>query len=111
MNTSRSDIAEALSDADDVNGYEFRPTTPRPGDAWPLLSQLERGEGQTFAVVWRVMVFLPQDERQASAWFDAHYSDIVDALLPVGFVELIEPVALSAAGSEQMAMQITVRSD
>lgn len=111
MDITRTNIAAALTTATDVTGYQYRPTTPRPGDAWPLLGQLNRVDGCVFEVTWRVLVFLPQDERQASDWIDTHYETLTDALEPVGFVDRIEPVALNASGSDQYALQITMRSE
>ncbi|SCF06536.1 hypothetical protein [Micromonospora mirobrigensis] len=107
----RTTIAGALSTVEGVNGYAYRPATPRPGDAWPLLGSLERSEGVSFYVTWRVLIFLPQDERAASDWIDANYEAVVDALEPVGFVDRIEPVALNASGSDQLALQILMRGE
>lgn len=108
---NRDAIASQLSTVPDVHGYAYRPTTPRPGDSWPLLGALDRADGLAFYVSWRVMVFLPQDERSASEWIDAHYEDLVDALEPVGFVDRIEPVVSSASGTDQMYLQITMRGE
>lgn len=105
----RTTIAESLSTVEGVNGYQYRPATPRPGDAWPLLGSLDRGPGLAFYVTWRVYVFLPQDERQASEWIDAKYEAVVDALEPVGFVDRIEPVKID--GSDQYAIQILMRGE
>ncbi len=106
----RDDIAEALSTADGVTGYAYRPTATKPGDAWPLSGPWERSEGLTFIRTWRVMVLLPQDDRAASDWADDHVEALVDALLPVGFVDRIEFVPSAAEGGDQFALQITMRS-
>lgn len=107
----RAAIAAALTAVDGVTGHTYRPTTARPGDAWPLLGALERAEASVFYVTWRVLVMLPQDERAASEWVDDRVGDLVDALQPHGFVDRIEPVALAASGSEQLGLQITMRSE
>lgn len=107
----RAAIAAALSTADGVKGYAYRPTTPKPGDAWPLLGALERADGLAFTASWRVLVFLPQNEVTASEWIDIHHEDLVDVLAPVGFVDRIEPVVLSASGTDQYALQILMRSE
>lgn len=107
----RAAIAAALSTMTGVKGYPYRPTTPRPGDAWPLLGQLRHAAGMAFEVTWRVMVFLPQDERAASDWVDSHYADVVDALLPVGFVDTAEPALMATNAGDQNVLLITMRSE
>ncbi|MFD6770882.1 hypothetical protein ACFWC6_32205 [Micromonospora chalcea] len=106
----RQSIADALSTAPDVTGYPYRPTVPKPGDAWPRLTGMDLAGGLVFEKSWSVLVVLPQDERAASDWTDAHYEALVDALLPVGFVDRIEPVLIEASGSNQYALQFTMRS-
>jgi class 3 adenylate cyclase len=107
----RQAIAAALSGVAGVRGYAYRPKTTKPGDAWPLLGRMDRAAGDAFTINWRVLVLLPQDEAAASEWIDSHVEQLVDALAPVGFVDPIEPVALGASGSDQYALQITMRSD
>jgi hypothetical protein len=111
--SSRAAIAAALSTVADVRGHEYRPSTPRAGDAWPLLGSLDRSEGLTFIRTWRVLVFLPQDERSASDWIDAHQEALVNAMegQDVGFVDRLEPVALASSGGDQYGLQITMRSE
>jgi len=107
----RAEIVAALNGISGVAAYEFRPTTPRPGDAWPLLGPLERDEGRSFLITWRVFVFLPQDERAASIWIDAAFDDLIDALSPVVYVDRVEPFLIPTGGAEQFALLITSRSE
>lgn len=107
----RQEIADALSTVAGVTGYPHRPTSLRPGDGWPLLGSLDRADGHSFEVTWRVLVVLPQEPRAASDWADNNYELLFDALTPIGFVDRIEPVALPASGTEQYALQITMRGE
>lgn len=107
----RESFAVALSTVDGVTGHAYRPAAPKAGDAWPLLSTLERAEGLAFFVTWRVLLVLPQDERTASDWFDSKTEALVDALSPLAFVERIEPVTVPANSGELLALQITMRSE
>lgn len=107
----RAAIAAALSTVTGVKGYEYRPTSTKPGDGWPMLSLLERAGGRSFTVTWRVLVMLPGDEVAASQWIDAHHEQLVDGLLDVGFVDSIAPVKLDSGAGDQYALQITMRSE
>ena len=109
----RAEFAYALSTVDGVKGHEYKPDVPRPGDAWPLLGALDRAEATAFYVSWRVLVFLPQDERKASEWIDSHHESLVDAIEmnDVGFVDRLEPVALTSQAGDQLALQISMRSE
>lgn len=107
----RAAIAAALSTVEGVTGHEYRPSTAKAGDAWPLWGGSERADAQNFFVTWRVIVVTPQDERAASDWVDARTDEFVDALLPVGYVDRIEPVAVATGGGDQKAIQITMRSE
>lgn len=108
----RADIAAALSTATGVTGYVYRPTAPKTGDAWPLLSSLESaGTATTFLTNWRVIVYLPQDERSASEWIDTHHENLVDALLPVGFVDRIEPANIGTEQAPVSGLLITMRGE
>jgi hypothetical protein len=108
---TRMALADALSTVADVRGYDYRPAAPKTGDAWPLLGPLDRDEGNAFMVTWRVHVLLPQDERQASQWWDAHWAALYFALKPQAFVVRAEPITLPAAGGEQLAFEITLRAE
>jgi hypothetical protein len=107
----RQAIADALSTVDGVSGFLYRPTTPKPGDAWPLLGSAERAAGLAFLVTWRVHVLLPQDEVQASVWLDQHVGDLVDALNPVGYVAGFQPITLPASGSDRFGFEFSLRSE
>lgn len=107
----RAAIAAALSTVDGVTGYRSRPTVFTPGDAWPLLGPLDRADGYSFTATWRVFLVLPNDEVKASEWLDAHVDALVEALLPVGYVDQIVPVSLTTEAGDQFAVQITMRSE
>lgn len=107
----REAIAAALSTATGVKGYAYRPTSTKSGDAWPMLSSLDRAGGLAFTVTWRVLVVLPGDEVAASQWIDGHHEQLVDALLPVGFIDTIAPVKLESSAGDQYALQITMRGE
>ena len=104
----RQALATALCAVPDVKGYAARPSTATPGDAWPLLSTLDRSAGDMFLANWRVRVILPQDEEQASAWLDDHWAALYYALEPHGFVQRAAPVMLAAAGGDLYALEITI---
>jgi hypothetical protein len=109
----RNAIAAALSTVPGVTGYPYRPTTPKAGDGWPLWSASDRSEGWAFINTWRVLVALPSDERQASAWVDEHQEALVDAMQgqDVGYVDRLEPVGISTSAGDQLALQIVMRSE
>ena len=109
--STREDIREALTDVDGVSPAAYRPTVLKTGDAWPLLSLLERGDGWAFTRTWRVFVVLPQDERAASDRFDALVPDLLDALEPIGYVDRFEPVKIETSGGDLLALAVTLRSE
>lgn len=105
----RSLIATALTTVEGVKGYEYPPTSPRAGDAWPMLGPMDRADGTAFYVTWNVAVFLPQDQRAAAVWIDEKHEALVDALESAfGFVDRIEPVLI---GTDQYGLQITMRGE
>ncbi|MBM0274132.1 hypothetical protein [Micromonospora tarensis] len=107
----RAAIAAVLSTIDGVTGYASRPSVLAAGDAWPLLGPLDRASGYSFTATWRVFVIIPSDEVKASEWLDAHVDELVEALLPVGFVDQILPVAVTTEAGDLLAAQITMRSE
>lgn len=108
----RQAIADALSTVTGVTGYPYKPTTPKPGDAWPLLRSLDREDGLMFAATWTVVVNLPQTERAASEWVDENYEAVIDGLLPVGYVEQVRPAVLTTNNStDRYVLEITMRAE
>lgn len=107
----RAELAAALSTVPGLRGHPYRPGTVQPGDAWSLLSSLERDEGLAFLVTWRVLVVLPGDERAASDRIDELVPLLVDALEPAAFVDTIEPVKIETGAGDMYALQVNVRSE
>lgn len=104
----RAAIAAALTAAGlDVRGHTYRPDTPRPGDAWPLLDALDREDGM-LAATWRILLVLPGEERGAIEWMDARAAELVDALALVGYVERIKPAMINGT---LFGAEVTMRSE
>ena len=109
--TARQRLADAAATAPGVTAYVRRPTTPKAGDAWILWDGAERADGAAFMLNFRVRVFLPQGEIEASEWIDAHVDELYDALRSAAYVESFRPVLVSANADNQYALDITVRSE
>lgn len=104
-------IGSALNDVPGVQGYPKRPAGLAEGDAWPLLSTLNRAGGDAFLVQWRVRVVLPQDESAASDWLDTHWDALFYALKPHGHITGAQPVMLAVAGGDLYAFEITMQAE
>lgn len=107
----REAIAVALSTVGAVRGYTYRPTVPRAGDAWPVLPTLELIDGLMWQATWKIHIFLPADERQASEWIDRYFLDIAQALRGPGLATMAEPALMSTQGGDQYILEITMRSE
>lgn len=107
----RQAIATALSTVQGVRGYEYRPPTPRPGDAWPTLPSLELEHGLMWQATWTVIVFLPQEERAAAEWLDARFLEIAAALREPGLATAAQPAVMPTSGGDQYVLEITMRSE
>lgn len=112
IDTDRATIAAALSTATGVTGYAYRPKPPKPGDAWPTLPTIQRDQGIVWRPEWTVVVFLPQDERAASEWIDAHLLGVLAALQASSplFPESAEPAVMATDGGDHYVLEITGRS-
>ena len=109
--TDRAAIKAALDTVTGVTGYEYRPKAQKPGDAWPTLPTLDRQADIVWRPEWTVVVFLPQDEREASNWLDAHFDAIVTALQagPI-YPETAEPALMNTGAGDMYVLEITGRS-
>lgn len=108
----RAAIASALDTVTGVNGYGIRPSTPKRGDAWPILGALTRDAAYSYAVSWSVFVFIGGNEQSASEWLDANLDEIDDALRSVGFIDTIEPANLGNSETQpSYGLMITMRSE
>lgn len=108
--TKRAELATVLSTVTDVKGYEFRPTVFKKGDAWPLLSVIER-EGSASSATWRIILALGGDERTAMDFADGVLPELVDKVDPVAYVISATPLTLSVEGGEEFAFEIRVISE
>jgi hypothetical protein len=107
LNGTRAAIKAALDTVTGVTGYLKRPSTPKPGDAWPLWRGAARGDVRLFEHAWAVAVLLPQDELAANDWVDDHIDALVDALRPVLYVEGYDPANFGPEGSPAYGLLIT----
>lgn len=107
LNDTRAAIKAALDSVDGVTGYLKRPSTPKPGDAWPLWRGAARGEVHLFESTWAVGVLLPQDELAANDWVDGHIDALIDALRPVLWAEGYDPANFGPEASPVYGLLIT----
>lgn len=107
----RQEIADALDTVDGVKGYPHRPKVLKPGDAWPLLPDLELQGGLVWRPTWTVIVILPADEKQAAVWMDSHFTPIVTALRVPAFPESAAVGVLESSGGDLLILEITMRSE
>jgi len=110
----RLEFAEALALVADVVGFPYKPSTPRPGDGWPIFTGAERDEETgMFALGWRVLMYLPQDQRAASMWIDEHIADLIEALYKQGvaYVDAFIPVNIGTTDSYIYGLMLTTRSE
>lgn len=103
---SESVIAAALDLVEGVTGYAAPPATPKPGDAWPVLGQLERGPGCAWLVRWRVLYVLPQDERQAAPQIIGVVNALTATLRSALYVESAVPVDIQTDQGTLLGLQL-----
>lgn len=114
----RESLAEALSAVAGITGYPYRPSTPKSGDAWPVMGRAERVVADNFAVSWSVLVMLPQDERSANDFIESKSLEIIDSLEDTGaaFVDSFGPAFAdipSGSGNTSVTrvLELTTRSE
>lgn len=108
---ARADIVTALNTVEGVTGYARRPTTLKPGAAFPRFAGAARGPGMSFAMTWNVVVIVPQSEAAASDWLDSRAELIAAALDPVGYVDSFVPVKLETGDGDLHAIQFVMREE
>lgn len=108
LNDTRAAFQAALSTVAGVTGYVKRPSTPRPGDAWPIWGGGDVDETTgLFDDTWSVGVMLPADEQSANDWIDAHIDDIVSGLRPVAYVDGRRPANFGTDASPVYGLLIS----
>jgi hypothetical protein len=110
LSAKRLAFKAALNTVTGVRAYEFKPDTPKAGDAWPQWRGMERGEEVLFTSTWAVVIFLPQDDKAAERWVEAHITDLYNALTPVAFIDGFAAANLSLTG-QQFGLVISTRSE
>lgn len=107
----RAALAALLDAVPDVTGHPYRPAGPGPGDAWPTLPTLQREHGIVWRPTWTIIVSLGFDEREASAWVDEHFGDLVDGL-DAGRcqVDSAEPAVMGTSAGDLLVLEVTLRS-
>lgn len=111
LDDDRTAIATRLNAVSGVQGYDYRPPAPVPGDAWVTLPSLALEQGLVWRPTWTVNVCLPADERDASLWIDSHFIPLVEALRGGnGFPEAAEPAIMPTNMGDLLILEITLRS-
>lgn len=108
--TLRMAIKGALDSVDGINGHEYSPNPPQPGDGWMHQgSMVVDNRANQFMRSFVVVVMAPQnDERQAYAWFELHWEEIADALEQYGYLDRVDMVQINQS---QWAAQFSLRSE
>ena len=111
----RAELKAAIDLVDELTGYEYRPASPRPGDAYPVMGPATKNPNFpiAFDVTWRIGVWLPQDEKAASDWIEENVLAIVEGLESSGaaFVEGFEPANFGTETNYVYGLLITTRSE
>jgi hypothetical protein len=111
MITTRQTIADALSLVAGITGYPARPKVTKPGDAWPLVDQLDRGPGASFQTTWRIAVALGKDVGTATDQLDALIPAVTQALQEVVYVDLARPLLIPTEAGDLYGAEIIARSE
>lgn len=109
--TTRAELATALDSVAGIAGYERRPDALRPGDAWPILSQVTRGPGYAWQATWRVLVVLGPAETDAVDQLDQLLPELLAGLQVAAHVDSAQPVALTTDAGPMMALELTARTE
>lgn len=86
----RTDIAEALSTVDGVQGFAIRPAGAQLGDSWPKRGAATHVAPGAWETSWQIVVLAPTDEAAQDDWIVAHQDDLAEALAPVVHIDSID---------------------
>lgn len=89
--TARTEIKEALDTVPGITGYEFMPTMPIEGDAWPNIDSWNWPNQFGAVVTWSIFVCLGTDQIAAEQSVSALLSGVVTALSDVVYVKNARP--------------------
>jgi hypothetical protein len=104
-------LVTAVDAVTGVACFEERPVSPKIGDAWVLLDEINLLHGLVWTGTWRVLVTLPPTPAKASEWLDTYFLDLVTAIRGPGFADTGGPITVLASGNDQYFVEITVRSE
>jgi hypothetical protein len=108
----RAELASVLNSIEGVNGFEFRPSTPKVGSAWVLLESLDRGPGAAFSATWNIILCLGGDEKTAQDQLDALLPVVVDSIDQFGaYVDSARPTFIETSAGDLLGAVLRVRSE
>lgn len=112
---TRADFTAALNGAGiGLAASDYRPEPGGEGNAWAQPGSWDNPGGQpngVFEATWLVFIIVPQDEQAAAVWWDEHAATVSGALLPLVFIDRVEPVVFETQAGDLFAVQITGRSE
>jgi hypothetical protein len=93
---AREAIAAAASQAEGIDCHPYFVQTIKTGQAMVRLDVINYPpDGFGGVVRWNVVVMLPQDQRQAEKYIDAHLTEIVEAVAQEMQVSEVRPQQLN----------------
>lgn len=112
MSATRETLAAALSTVPGLRGHKLESTSPRKGDAWPLLNGILRGpRGRTAEVSWRVIVILGGDVLEAEKMLDGLWWPVCDAVRSLAVVDSATASLYPTEAGDQYAAEFIMRSE
>ncbi len=113
---TKAALASAIGTVSGLKGYASKPRTLKQGDAFVRWRGWARGDGpagSSFFSVFSVIVVLPQSGEEAADDFAYDKADLIEAaLMPVMFIDTIEPTNLPADdGGDMYTLTVTGRAE
>lgn len=109
--TTRQSIADAISTVDGLQGFPERPTIPAPGNAWPLVAEMNRGPAIAFETTWRVAIVLSPDVGTATDQFDTLIPQACQALQSELYVDSARPLTIPTEAGNLYGVELIGRSE